>query len=691
MYEPFFGLERRPFSATPDPDCFFAPESVQGVLDALAINTERGQGIGLLTAPAGLGKTLICQRLVREIGQGFQAVVLGNAGFPSRRSLLQAILFELGVEYSRKDEAELRLDLRKYLQQLRPAREALVLIVDEAHLLADELLEEIRTLTDIAQLGRPLVRVILCGQQELEERLTSRSFDALNQRISSHLWLEPFTLAESTEYLRYRIEQSGGRSETIMTAEVLRLIARASDGNPRCLNQLADHCLLLAYAADERPVAAQTVHDALDDLKQLPLQWNDISQPAFRSAGVESESAADNSASFDSSTSSFVEEAEPEFSSDETCPACSEESVGMRVDEPATAGGTEPVLSRAVTEGISFEITAAGCRTVPQATCADARPASIAKVVIAENVVREPVRSTMESSVHNRSRSFETELVDDPWISRLEPQQAEVIWSLASRWGASSHEEPVDESTSATEISEEASPVINRSSLEAGDGCEPEKSRGELSNTADSPNTAVFEFGSSDRETFLSPDSFRTEDERDDPQQADVPASAESLTPVRAIDADDCLNTIIPLLGELDELPESADEPLTAHRSSREVAAELLQNLHSSSMHIEDEIGEMVLDLCLDTQAAVRETARLLDQPSETSDSECVDSDDALLPDLFDIVQPEAEWNELSHRLDQGPSTGASEQPVEDRAASESQRRFCRLFTALRRRNRIAG
>jgi len=690
MYEPFFGLERRPFSATPDPDCFFAPESVQGVLDALAINTERGQGVGLLTAPAGLGKTLICQRLMRELDHGFQAVVLGNGGFPSSRSLLQAILFELGVEYSRRGEGELRLDLRKYLQQLRPAREALVLIVDEAHLLADELLEEIRTLTDIAQLGRPLVRVILCGQQELEERLTSRSFDALNQRISSHLWLEPFTLAESAEYLRYRIEQCGGRSETIMTAEVLRLIARASDGNPRCLNQLADHCLLLAYAADERPVAPQTVHDALDDLKQLPLQWNDINQPAFQTAGVESEDAADDVISSVAQPAFSAEEIEPELPCEETSAACSEDhAFETRVDEPATVGDSEPVLSRASTEGISFEITAAGCQTMNRVTRTEALTASATRIMATENALKESVRSNMERSCQSRSRSFETELVDDPWVSRLEPEQAEVIWSLASRWGASS----TDESACEAETSVEAQSVIDEPSAETTDSCDQTDSSCEYSSPVDSQSTAVFEFGSGDGDGEASwpSDSSVTGEGRDEQDQADALTPDEILAPVRVMDADRCLNTIIPLLGELDELPEAADEPLTAHRSSREIAAELLQNLHSSSTHIEDEIGEMVLDLCLDTQSAVRETARLLDQPSAAFDDEHMDADDTLLPDLFDIVQPEAEWDGLQQRLDQGRGSGPSEQPVEDRMTAESQRRFCRLFTALRRRNRIAG
>ncbi|MFT5095957.1 MAG: type II secretory pathway predicted ATPase ExeA, partial [Porticoccaceae bacterium] len=190
MYEPFFGMERRPFSATPDPGCFYSSSELQTVLDELTVCVERGQGIGILTASAGIGKTLLCQRLAADLrardesGSQFECVYLSNSNFPTRRSLLQAILFEMGDEYSRRDEPELRIDLRSRLLSLRPQREALVLIVDEAHLFADELLEELRTLSDLADEGSSLVRIVLSGQHDLEERLTDRSFDALNQRIS---------------------------------------------------------------------------------------------------------------------------------------------------------------------------------------------------------------------------------------------------------------------------------------------------------------------------------------------------------------------------------------------------------------------------------------------------------------------------------------------------------------------------
>ena len=283
MYEPFFGMERRPFSATPDPGCFFSSDELRAVLEDLTVCVERGQGIGILTASAGIGKTLLCQRLAASLRERdtsrsqFECVYLSNSNFPTRRSLLQAILFEMGDEYSRRDEPELRLDLRSRLLSLRPKREALVLIVDEAHLFSDELLEELRTLSDLAADGSSLVRIVLSGQHDLEERLTDRSFDAINQRISKHVFAEPLTISESFDYIRHRLAWADCEIESTFTEEAIGVIARASGGVPRCLNQLSDHSLLLAFASDQKPVTEDAVREALEDLKQLPLHWNDVS------------------------------------------------------------------------------------------------------------------------------------------------------------------------------------------------------------------------------------------------------------------------------------------------------------------------------------------------------------------------------------------------------------------------------
>jgi hypothetical protein len=173
-------------------------------------------------------------------------------------------------------EQELRLELQSALRDAATRSEGLVLVIDEAHRLNARLLEEIRILSDFAQGGTPLVRVLLSGQLLLEEILAESPNSALNQRIACHVTLAPLSRSESCHYLTSRIERAGASPAATLSPAAIQLIAHVSDGSPRCLNQLADHSLLLGYVAEQKPVGEQLVREALDDLKQLPLQWNDL-------------------------------------------------------------------------------------------------------------------------------------------------------------------------------------------------------------------------------------------------------------------------------------------------------------------------------------------------------------------------------------------------------------------------------
>jgi type II secretory pathway predicted ATPase ExeA len=275
MYEGYFQLQRRPFSATPDSKCFFASPEVQEAFDELLLRIDNGQGVGVLTAGAGIGKTLLCRRLAVELAGRYTALFLGNANFPTRRALLQAILFEMDRRYSGMEEQELRLELIAALKELSSSGRSALLIIDEAHLLNDRLLEEVRTLATLSHEDQPLVRVVLSGQLSLEEKLADPALEALNQRLACHVYLEPLTRQQCREYIAYRMNWAGGDAARTFTDEALEAIAHACNGLPRCLNQLCDHCLLLAYVAEQQQVTRETVADALSDLKQLPLHWNE--------------------------------------------------------------------------------------------------------------------------------------------------------------------------------------------------------------------------------------------------------------------------------------------------------------------------------------------------------------------------------------------------------------------------------
>lgn len=292
MYEAFFQLQRRPFASTPDPACWFHCERYQAALDELLVCAEQGQGIGILVGPAGVGKTLVCERLIREIGEPFISVLLRHATFHSRRSFLQTLLSELAQPFDKGTEQELRLALLPVLRGLGQAGRALLLVVDEAHELSEPLLEELRILSDLAEDGKPLVRLVLSGQSGLEDKLAHPQLQALSQRIRAHVVLTSLNQAESLDYLDYRITWAGGRLTELFTEEALPQITRAADGIPRCLNQLCDHALLLAYVAEESPVSAKTMADAFEDLRHLPLAW----QPAAMSSTPSSTWQSDFSA-----------------------------------------------------------------------------------------------------------------------------------------------------------------------------------------------------------------------------------------------------------------------------------------------------------------------------------------------------------------------------------------------------------
>ncbi len=300
MYQKFFQFTRSVFSAAPDSALLYSTPAIERTLQALEQTLTQGEGIGLLTAPAGVGKTLICKVIRDRLAshctlcagnednftdsdnhleeaapsEGPFPVLLLQSQFPTRSSLLQTILFELNRPYARMSEQELRLELISYGRDLAQKHHGIAIIVDEAHLLGEHILEELRGLTNYMFCADPIFRVVLSGQLALEETLTSRSLEAVNQRLSCHVTLETLTRQESIEYIETRIQGCGANCSDVFTPEALDLIVRASDGLPRCLNQLCDHTCLLASLAGTKPAGESHVREALDDLVKLPLHWN---------------------------------------------------------------------------------------------------------------------------------------------------------------------------------------------------------------------------------------------------------------------------------------------------------------------------------------------------------------------------------------------------------------------------------
>jgi type II secretory pathway predicted ATPase ExeA len=286
MYEPFFGLNRRPFAAAADADCYFPATAIETARQTLFRAIDRGEGPGLLIGPAGSGKSLLLMVLSEQFGGRFEIARLANGGLGTRRELLQAILYELGLPCRELDEGELRLSLIDFLSETgrqqtfdNVEREGLLLLIDEAHTLSYKLLEETRLITNLIRDGQPKVRLVLAGSALLEERFASPKLDTFNQRIAARTYLQAIDRGETFEYVKAQIAWAGGQPERLFTTEALAAVHQATQGVPRLINQVCDHALLLSCAAGNATIGKSAVEEAWADLQQLPTPWNRQSGP----------------------------------------------------------------------------------------------------------------------------------------------------------------------------------------------------------------------------------------------------------------------------------------------------------------------------------------------------------------------------------------------------------------------------
>lgn len=289
MYEAFYMLRTRPFGVeVPPGGCWLTPDVAESLTHAAAC-LENGAEAVLITGPANSGKSTIARELTERLAARLRSVTLAAAQLSTSAALWHAVLLELGLEFAGLTEEEARLRVVQAARSLRPQCGGLLLVIDDAHELSDHLLEDLRRLSTQRHEGAPLVQLILCGTLDLEDRLAQPHLAALNQHIGQHVVLHPLTGEQSRQYIEHRLRISGGDPAQVFSSTALDRICAMADGNFRCLNQLCDHALLLGFANEERPVGAESVAAAIEDLKGLALPWN-------LPLGGETRAAADGSA-----------------------------------------------------------------------------------------------------------------------------------------------------------------------------------------------------------------------------------------------------------------------------------------------------------------------------------------------------------------------------------------------------------
>lgn len=257
MYLEYFGLQRLPFTISPDPDFLYPSPGHQEALAHLSYALTDQGGLICLTGEVGTGKTTLCRALMASVPEGDHIAYIFNPQL-SPSELLESLCDELHIEYaSGLSLRELYRVLYMGLLKFYASNQRVICVIDEAQVMSPALLEQVRLLTNLETNTEKLLTLVLVGQTELKEILERHELRQMNQRITARYHLQHLDLNETAAYLAHRIQCAGG-GRMLFDQAAIKVIWQNSMGVPRLINSMADRALLGAYSGNQ-PFADATI------------------------------------------------------------------------------------------------------------------------------------------------------------------------------------------------------------------------------------------------------------------------------------------------------------------------------------------------------------------------------------------------------------------------------------------------
>ncbi len=268
MYKRFYGLQRSPFEITPDPTFLFSTKRHNEALAALYYGVRRRKGFVVMTGEVGTGKTLLVRCLLQLLNQSQVAYAYVFNPRLSPVEFLQYIVGDFGLPVSGKNKSELLLQLGSFVISRYQKGLSTVLVVDEAHHLSADVLEEVRLLTNLETPNEKLLQILLVGQPELDDVLDSVKLRQLKQRIALRPRLEPLELSETEAYVYRRLQKAGcANPAVIFPMDTILEIHEHSRGIPRLINTLCETALIHGYANQIQAITPAMIQEIAVDFR----------------------------------------------------------------------------------------------------------------------------------------------------------------------------------------------------------------------------------------------------------------------------------------------------------------------------------------------------------------------------------------------------------------------------------------
>jgi general secretion pathway protein A len=270
MYKAFFGLKQNPFNLSPDPSFFYRSVQHEEALANLIYGVQSRKGFIALTGEVGTGKTtmLECLRDFLHAHKIPFAFVFNSQLTPSQ--FFEMIAYDFDLKCDHKSKVAVLNALNERLLERAAQAQTTVLIVDEAHNLDWNVLEEIRLLGNLENRRGKLIQVIISGQPELDRKLDAPEFRQLKQRIALRCSLKPFELSEADRYISSRLSHAGIKEQTVFPPTLIAEIHLRTQGIPRLINLVCENLLLTAFAMECKVATLEMLDEVTQDLR---LEW----------------------------------------------------------------------------------------------------------------------------------------------------------------------------------------------------------------------------------------------------------------------------------------------------------------------------------------------------------------------------------------------------------------------------------